>query len=132
MDVGDGVQQGAPEVETHSAGGSLPGMWTFQLLLESLSPRRGRQFLRHKLGGELNVICQTAVSHYLNRTVNNDLLTETIAVIYMQGKMSNNTHKHMDWQAVTQTSMLANQELGNRKRPHWIARRKEKPTCPLD
>lgn len=46
--------------------------------------------------------------------------------------MSNNTHKHMDWQAVTQTSMLANQELGNRKRPHWIARRKEKPTCPLD
>ena len=44
--------------------------------------------------------------------------------------MSNNTHKHMDWQAVTQTSMLANQELDNRKRPHWIARRKEKPTCP--
>ena len=56
--------------------------WKF-ILLESLSPRRGRQFLRHRLGGDLNVICQTAVSHYLNRTVNNDLLTETIAVIYM-------------------------------------------------
>jgi hypothetical protein len=95
VDVGDGVQQGAPEVETHSAGGSLPGMWKFQLLLESLTPRRGRQFLRHRLGGDLNVSCQTAVSHHLNRTVNTDLLTETIAVIYKQGKMSNNTHKHM-------------------------------------
>ena len=95
MDIGHGVQQGAPEVETHCAGGSLPGMWTFQLLLESLSPRRGRQFLRHRLGGDLNVSCQTAVSHYLNRTVNTDLLTETIAVIYMQVKMSNNIHKYM-------------------------------------
>ena len=48
MDVGDGVQQGAPEVETHSAGGSLPGMWTFQLLLESLS-QIGRASCRERV-----------------------------------------------------------------------------------
>lgn len=70
-------------METHSVGGSLPGMWKFQLLLESLTPRRRRQILRHRLGGDLNVSCQTTVSHHLNRTVNTDLLTETIAVIYM-------------------------------------------------
>jgi hypothetical protein len=95
VDVGDGVQQGAPEVETHSAVGFLLGLWKFQLLLESLSPRRVRKFLRHRLGGDLNVSSQTAVSPYLNRTVNTDLLTETIAVIYMQVKMSNNIHKYM-------------------------------------
>lgn len=40
VDVGDGVQQGAPEVDTHSAGDPLPGPWIFQLLLVSLNPMR--------------------------------------------------------------------------------------------
>ena len=80
MAVEDGAQQGLPEVATHSAGGPLPGLWKFQLLLHFLHPRRGRQLLRQRLVGNLNVSYQFAASHQLNRNVI-DLLTDTIAVI---------------------------------------------------
>ena len=44
--VEDRAQEGAPEVENHSAGGPLPGLLKFQLLLQLLVPGRGRQLLR--------------------------------------------------------------------------------------
>ena len=81
MAVEDGAHQGLPEVVTHSAGSPLPGLWKFQLLLHSLHPRRGRQLLRQRLVGNLNVSCQAAASQHLNRNVIVDLLTDTIAVI---------------------------------------------------
>ena len=82
MAVEDGAQQGALELATHSAGGLLPGLWKFQLLLQFWRPRRGRLLLRQRLGGDLNVSCQVAAaSHQVNRNVLIDLLTDTIAVI---------------------------------------------------
>ena len=80
MAVENGAQQGAPEVATHSAVGPLPGLWKFQLLLQFWRPRRGRVLLRQKLGQELNVSCQAAASHQLNRNVIIDHLTDTISV----------------------------------------------------
>ena len=81
MAVENGAQQGAPEVATHSAVGPLPGLWKFQLLLQFWRPRRGRVLLRQKLGQELNVSCQAAASHQLNRNVIIDCLTDTISVV---------------------------------------------------
>ena len=81
MAVVDGAQQGAPEVENHSAGGPLPGLWKFQLLLQFLGPGRGRQLLRQRLGGDLNVSCQGAASHQVNKKVIIDLCTDPIGVI---------------------------------------------------
>ena len=58
MAVEDGAQQVLPEVATHSAGGLLPGLWKFQLLLHFLNPRRGMQLIKQRLVGNLNVSCQ--------------------------------------------------------------------------
>ena len=81
MAVEDGAQQGLPEEAAHSAGDPLPGLGKFQLLLHFLHPRRGRQLLRQRLVGNLNVSYQFATSDQLNRNVIIHLLTNTIAVI---------------------------------------------------
>ena len=77
MAVEDGAQQGLPEVATHSAGGPLPGLGKFQVLLHFLHPRRGRQVLRQRLVGNLNV----SASHQLKRNAIIDLLSNAVAVI---------------------------------------------------
>ena len=56
MAVVDGAQQGAPEVENHSAGGLLPGLWKFQLLLQFLGPGRRRQLLRGLVGTLMSAV----------------------------------------------------------------------------
>ena len=73
MAVEDGAQEGLPEVATHSAGGPLPGLWKFHLLLPFLEPGRGRQLLRYRLGGDINVSCLASASHYPSRKVITDL-----------------------------------------------------------
>ena len=51
MAVEDGALQVLPEVATHSAGGLLPELWKFQLLVHFLNPRRGMQLIRQRLVG---------------------------------------------------------------------------------
>lgn len=68
MDAGDGAQQGALGVATHSAGCSILGLWAIPALLQFLKPARGRQLLRHRLGGDRHGSCQAAASHHLNFT----------------------------------------------------------------
>ena len=67
MAVENGAHQELPEVATHSAGGPLPGLGEFQVLLHFLHPRRGRQVLRQRIVGNLNVSSQVAVSHQLKK-----------------------------------------------------------------